>query len=473
LLSDHDPTLLEVKSDGIQLDSLWSIPMSATLALNPAVATGSHTQDDDPSLFRRARTWWLLLAMFLLAQENGLFTRQDSKYYSVKGNLHYESSSILLLLTIVLWLICAGLMVGYIGPTMRTMFKQKAVLAFPALAMLSLCWSDDPLVTLRKGILLCFVLFFAWFFATYYSPGDQRRLLLATGFIVALASIAMALLLPVYGIATTGEWKGVFGQKNHLGLCMFFTFSGLLFGRVANARGILKLALQALLPIGLILLSQSKTSLILSFVLIAVRVVGPLLLRARKEQLPFLLCSVFFGILIAIFMATVGWGMVLSALGRDTTLSGRTEHWVVLATFVRRHLLLGYGYRAFWTNHGDSMSIFEHVGAAMTGSDSAYVDILLQFGLLGMGLFLVVLLVSARDFLNLVRNPTVPLLAFWYAGLILAVYVGSVTEGLFPNPAGTSTFVFVVACAGLRRLTEQGRSLPQQAYRAFLKRSYA
>jgi exopolysaccharide production protein ExoQ len=446
---------------------LWSIPMSATLTLSPITAvTRSYARDDDPSLFRRPRTWWLLLALFLMAQGNGLFTRQDSKFWALKGNLHYESSPVFLLLTIALWLICAGLIVGYLGPTLRTMFKQKAVLAFPILALLSLFWSDDLPVTLRKGILLCLVSFFAWFFATYYSPGDQRRLLLATGFIVALASIAMALLLPVYGIATTGEWKGVFGQKNHLGLCMFFTFSGLLFSHVANARGLLKLGFQALLPLGLILLSQSRTSLILCFVLIAVRFVGPLLLRARKEQLPFILFSVLFGILITTFMATVGWTMVLSVLGRDTTLTGRTGHWIVLATFVRRHLLLGYGYQAFWTNHGDATSIFEKVGVAMTGADSGYVDLLLQFGVLGLGMFLIVLLVAARGFLKIARSPKVPLLAFWYAGLILAVYVGSVTEGLFPNPGGATTFVFVVACTGLRRLREQGGSLPQRTYYA-------
>jgi exopolysaccharide production protein ExoQ len=435
---------------------MWGT-MSATLTLNPTAPTTAYVQKNDPSLFHRFRTWWLLLALFLIAQENGLFTRQDSKYWALKGNSHYESSPALLLLTIALWLICVGLMFGHIRPILRTMFQQKAVLAFPILALISIGWSEDPLVTFRKGILLTLLLSFAWFVATYYSPGDQRRLLLATGFIAAVTSIAMALLLPVYGIAIGGEWKGIFGQKNHLGLCMFFTFSGLLFGRVANPRALLKLGLQSLLPIGLILLSQSKTSLILCFVLIAVRIVGPLLLRGRKEQLPFLLFSVLFGILIAIFMATVGWHMILSALGRDTTLTGRTHSWAILATFAKRHLWLGYGYQAFWTNQGDGLSAMTALGAGMTGSDSGYMDTVLQFGIVGIGMMVIILLVSARDFLTLLRRPSMPFLAFWYAGLILAVYVGSITEGLFPGAGGVSTFVFVVACAALRTLSEQNR----------------
>jgi exopolysaccharide production protein ExoQ len=261
----------------------------------------------------------------------------------------------------------------------------------------------------------------------------------------------------VYGIASTGEWKGVFGQKNHLGLCMAFAFSGLPFCGFRNGLGLLKIISLAVLPIGLIFLSHSRTSLILVAILVAVRIIGPLIVRAQREQLPFLLYSVFAGLATVGLAATVGRDTILSALGRDTTLTGRTEHWAILGTFALRHLWLGYGYQAFWTNHGDALSAMNAIGAAMTGSDSGYLDTLLQFGVVGIGMMVIVLLVSSRDFLRLLRRSSVPLLAFWYAGLILTVYVGSITEGLFPGTGGFSTFVFVVACAALRNLSEQGR----------------
>jgi len=426
--------------------------MSATLTPIPAAPAKTYAQHDDPFLFHRFRTWWLLLALFLMAQENGLFTRQDDTYWVMKGNSHLESSPVLLLLTVALWLICLGLMVTHVRPILRTMAKQKAVLAFSILALVSVSWSADPRLTLRRAVLLSLVSSFAWFFATCYSMGDQRRLLLATGVIVGLASLAMALLLPQYGIASTGEWKGVFGHKNHLGLGMFFIFSSLPFCRIANGRELLKLSLQALLPVGLILLSQSKTSLILALVLIAVRIIGPLIVRGRREQLPFMFYSLAFGLLIAALAATAGREMILSALGRDPSLTGRTEHWAVLSTFVLRHLWLGYGYQAFWTNHGDSLTAMRSIGAGMSGSDSGYVDTLLEFGVVGIVMMLILLLVSARDFLKLLRKPGVPLLAFWYVGVILAVYVGSISEGFFPVALGISTFVFVVACAGLKNL---------------------
>ncbi|MGB6689732.1 MAG: O-antigen ligase family protein [Terracidiphilus sp.] len=434
--------------------------MSATLTTvymapaSPAPA-GAALEIGDPLLFRRARTWWTLLALFLIAQENSLFTRQDRSYWSLNNlSRHYDSKPDLLWLTSVMWVICIALMIKGLGSTLRTMLRQKAVLAFAVLAFLSSLWSPDSLFTLRRAALLLLAFAFAWFFATYYSPEDQMRLLLAAGVIVALASVAMAILLPQYGIATTGEWKGVFGQKNHLGLGMFFLFSGLPFCSISSARRLLILSLQAILPIGLILLSQSMTSLVLAFVLIAVRVLGPYIARQRRDRLPFILFSLVCAILVVALVFTVGRSTVLPLLGRDATLTGRTDHWAVLLPYIADHLWLGYGYESFWTGTGDSLSVIRSAGGAMKGSDSGYVDMVLQFGLLGLGAMLILWLASVRDFLRIFRAQSIPLLAFWYAGVILATFVGFFTEGLFPGPGGVSTFVFVVACAGLKNLSD-------------------
>jgi O-antigen ligase len=392
----------------------------------------------------------------LLAQGNGLFTRQDEMYWSLKSlNRAYESSLLLLLLTVILWVSCMGLMFGHIGPTLRTMWKQKAVLAFAVLAFISTVWSQDPWLTFRKATLLFLLFAFAWFFATYYSPADQRRLLLAAGVIVAVASIAMALLLPQYGISTGGEWKGVFGHKNHMGLGIFYLFSGLPFCAFPNNRRLLTVTLQASLPIGLILLSQSKTSLILSVVLIAVRIFGPFIARGRREQLPFMIYMVVSGILCAVLALTVGRDIVLPLIGRDASFTGRTDHWAILLSYAFKHLWLGYGFHAFWTGTGDSLSVVHDIGATMKGSDSGYVDTMLQFGLLGMGMLLILLLVCVRDFARLFRHASISLMCYWYVGVIIATFVGNFTEMLSVAPDSITTFVFVLACAGLQRLSNE------------------
>ena len=429
--------------------------MSVTLAPLATAPMRAYIGNEDPFLFRRARTWWLLLALFLAAQGNGIFTlpnRPGKDLQSLSQYTDYSKTN-LFWLTALMCVICLGLLVKRIGPTLRLMLKQKAVLAFAVLAFLSTLWSQNPEFTFRKAALLFLSFSFAWYFATSYSPEDQMRLLLAAGVIVAMASIAMVVLLPQYGLDAGGEWKGVFGQKNPFGHAIVFLFSGLAFRRTSSRRRLLTIAFQAILPIGLIVLSRSKGSLILAFLLIAVRVYGPVVKHARKYELPFLLYVSVIGALVI----AMGRGIILSLLGRDSTLSGRTEEWAVLTPYALRHFWLGYGYQAFWTDQ-DSLHAMRAIGAAIHGADSGYMDTMLQFGLVGMFLWAVLLRASMRDILAVFRRASVSLAAYWYLGLILATFLGSLTEGMFPSTTGLDTFGFVIACAGLRSLATGAES---------------
>jgi exopolysaccharide production protein ExoQ len=433
-------------------------PTSATFTAVPSAATTSYAETGDPFLFKRGRTWWLLLALFLMAQGGGIF-REQTKHLTLKVLRQVSEpsdSGSLLVATIVMWVICAGLMVKHIGPTLRLMLRQKAMLAFAVLAFLSTLWSQVPLLTFRRATVLFLTMVFAWFFAKYYSPTDQMRLLLALGVIMALASIAWAILLPNYGIQPTGEWKGVFGQKNFLGSTMFFLFAGLPFCRISSGRRLLTVALQAVVPISLILLSQSRSSLILVVVLLAVRVFGPLMTRTRREAIPFMLYFVAFGMVMIATSVVV----ILPLLGRDLTLTGRTHNWAIIFPFVLKHIWLGYGYQGFWVGaSGDSGKVDSILGGGLNVADNGYLDLMLQFGLLGMGLLLVLLIVCIRDFGRLLRRSSVPLIAYWYVGLILAIFVGSVAEGMFFMPIRIIPFMFVLACAGLRTLSPEDRDV--------------
>ena len=432
-------------------------PLGATIASIRVEPPRTYAGNEDPFLFRRARTWLLLLALFFIAQANGLFTRQDNTYWSLKDlGEHYDSKPNLMWLTVLMWTICLVLMVKGIGPTFRMMLKQQAMLAFTFLAFLSAFWSQDPELTFRRAGLLFIVSAFAWFISSYYSPADQMRLLLASGVIVALACIAMALLLPQFGISSDGEWKGVFAQKNRMALGVLFLFSGLPFVAIHYGRKLLTVTLQALLPIGLILLSKSRTALILAIVLVAVRILGPFIASRRRDQLPFVLYSTVFGLPILVFVLLEGKEFVLGLLGKESTLTGRTEHWAVLMPYMGHHFWLGYGYQDFWTGSGDSLTVVKMIGGAMKGSDSGYIDMMLQFGFVGLFMLLIVLVISVRDFVRVYRQGSVPLVAYWYAGIILVTFVGSFAEILFLTSSGVTTFIFVLACAGLRSLRREG-----------------
>jgi exopolysaccharide production protein ExoQ len=424
--------------------------MSATLTAIPTGVDASRAQTGDPLLFKRTWTWWLMLALLLLADEGGIFKVAGSQGKSLANVRQYYdvSSTLLMLCSLAMCAIGSALILNRLVPTLRLMLEQKAVLAFAILAFLSVSWSQEPQFTFKMAMWLFFAFVFAWLFASCYPPADQMRLLLVAGIIIALSSTAMAILLPRYGLDLSGEWKGVLGQKNNLGHAILFLFSGLAYRPIRSSRQLWTVALLAMLALGLILMSGSKGSLVLTLLLVAVRFYGPFLKSRRRDQIPFVLFATIFTILGAVF----GREIIFSLLGRDSTLSGRTHEWSVLSFYALRHLWLGYGYQAFWTGTGDSLHAMKTVGGAMHGSDSGYLDTMLQFGLAGMVLWLVVALVTARDFAKIFRREYVPPAAYWYIGIILATFVGSFTDGFFPG-GGVPNFIFVVACAGLRSIS--------------------
>jgi exopolysaccharide production protein ExoQ len=427
--------------------------MSATLTAIPLEVAVSYTEDGDPFLFRRARTWWLLLALFIMSEANGIFTVATGQGQSLlRVRQYYDVSTPLLLLsTVALWGIVVALMVKRLRPMVQMMQNQKAILAFTILAFISTLWSQDPQITFKKAVLLFLTFAFAWFFASSYSPTDQMRVFLALGVIMGLTSIAMVILLPQYGLDMGGAWKGVFPQKNGLGSTMFLLFSGLLFCRISSRRRLHTVVLQSLFPIGLILLSRSKESFVSAAVLVAVRLYGPFVASRRRDQLPFVL----FATVASLFTVALGRGIILFLLGRDSTLSGRTDEWAILVPFAFRHFWLGYGYQAFWTGTGDSLLAMRAVGGAMRGADSGYLDTMLQFGIAGIALWLIVLLTTAKDFVRLYQGNLLSLTAYWYAGLVLAIFILNFVGSATLAPNNIAAFSFVVACAGLRNLSRE------------------
>ena len=428
--------------------------MSATMTALYAAPEATYVEQKDPFLFRRARTWWTLAAICLIADGNSFFSKQDNTYYHKSVTEEYSSDPMLRLITVAMWVICVGLIVGHIAPTLRTMLKQKPLLAVAVFAVVSTLWSQVPLLTFKKAILLFLTFAFAWFFATYYSPADQRRMLLAAGAILGFASIAWVILLPSYGIATwgevPGEWKGVFGQKNGLGIAMFAFFSILPFCPIPNGRRLLAVTFQLILPLLLIVKAHSRESLIIFGLFIGVRVLGPAIVRKRKEQLPFILYTAVSGIVGVV----LGWSIVLSFLGKGAVDSwaGRLHEWSPAVPYIFSHLWLGYGYGGFWTGEGDCLNVMRFLRVPMHGMDSGYVENMLEFGLVGMSIMLIVVLVSARDFLRLLRRPEVPLIAFWYVGFIFLTWVLAITDYTVPMFGTAPTFIFVVACCGLTNL---------------------
>jgi len=101
------------------------------------------------------------------------------------------------------------------------------------------------------------------------------------------------------------------------------------------------------LGLALLLLSQSKTSLVA--LVLGVGALGLVSLAQRGGALAVI--TVYCAVMGAAGLGFAIWQapeVLLGLLGKDATLTGRTEIWAAVMTAIHKRPLLGYGYAAVW-----------------------------------------------------------------------------------------------------------------------------
>ena len=258
----------------------------------------------------------------------------------------------------------------------------------------SFLWSDSPELTLRRVIALLGTSFFGIYLASRYTFKEQLHLLGWVMGAVIVSSFAFVLVVPDLGIATgvhAGAWRGIFTHKNGLGDRM--VFSGLTFWVLAldakRYRWVLWCCLGSTLV--LLVLSRSTGSLLsLALPLLAFPLYKALRLRAL-----FLVPCIFLIILLVVFPAGWMWfhlDDVLISLGKDPSLTGRTQIWGLVIEAIYRHPWLGYGYKTFWQGlAGESAFIWRAMGIGnlpVWHAHNGILQLFLDAGLVGVVLFL-------------------------------------------------------------------------------------
>jgi O-antigen ligase len=97
---------------------------------------------------------------------------------------------------------------------------------------------------------------------------------------------------------------------------------------------------------------------------------------------------IVFGI-VSIFTSGSKLGFFASAVGRDATLTGRTQVWASLLPVVMSRPLAGGGFGVFWTPGRQDLY-------QISGAHSGYLDVLLGLGFIGILLVSAFLLSSCR-----------------------------------------------------------------------------
>ncbi|MGA2456131.1 MAG: O-antigen ligase family protein [Terriglobales bacterium] len=266
------------------------------------------------------------------------------------------------------------------------LLSAKVALVYCAVVVLGVVWSTDLQSAITTDTSAIISTIYAIFLISKF-PSERLAVILSwVVLLLALGSAFFALILPQYGIdhfANTGAWQGVFGQKNSLGLVMVY---GITFALVLKPRSVIQRAWKLgilFFCVAEVGLSQSREAWVACAALFLVHSFLNVYSRfAPKSRGPVMFLG-FLGASAVAGIAATNWVSLLNLLGRDATLTGRTELWKAVLQECKNHLWVGYNGRGFWGT-ANATRVDAILRWPATSSHNGFLECLLQLGVVGL-----------------------------------------------------------------------------------------
>lgn len=321
------------------------------------------------------------------------------------------------------------------------------LMALLGLCFVSTLWSIDSGATLRRAVWLALNMVFGLYLAWRYDWKALLNVLAATFVILIAGSFALGVLTPSIGRMTfehPGAWSGLWTHKNTLGGIMAL---GVAIGAGAALMTPERRTLWIATSFGafaLVLLSTSKTALLASMLGLGVIALCMLLRRGPLHAL-IAGAGVLVAIVVGVGVVTLAPDLIVAALGRDLTLTGRTDIWEASARFVEASPWLGYGYYAFWLpDNGPAYWVREAVQWQVASAHSSWLETALGMGRIGVALFALQLVATLSRGASAAMRPVAGLWAPAFLAAF-ALYTLSESHALQANNLFWTIYVAVAA----------------------------
>ena len=292
------------------------------------------------------------------------------------------------LILAVSYLSVAMILVPYYEETLFVVRRNWSLVGLVLLALVSCLWAETPALVLQRSIAVFGTTLFGIALAVRLSLEDQLRLVSWVLRIIAVLSLACVLFFPSYGVSDwvkhEGEWQGIFDYKNAFGSIMALSVlvEWQLPTHTRSSKVVNRLAL--LISAVLLVFSSSITALVAligSFLFIQLYK-----LAAQRLRIPLYAIVLATLLIIAsgVTVLLVNSEKVASILGRTSDLTGRTEIWSQVMSYIPERPVLGYGYSGFWFGaSSESFAVDRAMGTRIMYSHNGYLEILLYLGAVG------------------------------------------------------------------------------------------
>ncbi len=273
------------------------------------------------------------------------------------------------------------------------------IVAFIALATLSVLWADDRGLAVRRIFVFLTLCYAAWALARSWS---LETILLFT-LIGCLATLCASLGLEImrgafHPVDGTYRLAGLTHPNNHAQEAAVAILSGLTLMRLDPTRR--RFYSWAIAGAGvMLLLTRSRTSLLSLGLAFAI---ATMLNVSKRRALAIGLVSLIVVLAVGVF----GASLLDSArhallMGRSqetadvTTLTGRTELWAEMFKYIAERPFIGYGYDSFWTP-AHTAYVALALGWVVPHAHNGYIEMALELGYAGVAIFVWAFMAGVR-----------------------------------------------------------------------------
>jgi exopolysaccharide production protein ExoQ len=321
-------------------------------------------------------------------------------------------------------------------------------------------WGVDPDVTMRRTFLALFISG-SIITGTLAATDIDRMLRLA--FWMFCVVIAMCAFMVLTRPPTELGHAAIYPHKNYFGAITAIT-SIIAMYQVGNGTKWSRPAAIAVLLccVWFLLEARSKTSLAFAFMAPVIGFGTAFLARYGRVS-PALTLA---GVAVATYLvyatghAAQLWDFhdFAATIFGDPTLTQRTDIWAFAVKMIEQRPWLGHGYEAFWGASLDSPSVREGPGfvAQMPHAHNGYIDLVLQTGYVGLGLFLL-LLFTTLHFCGRVATRSLGLATFILSALVFCILYNFLETTWFRS-FSLKAMIFILATAIAARTPDDSRA---------------
>lgn len=336
--------------------------------------------------------------------------------------------------------------------------KDNSVICFTYIFLfISTLWTDEPFIAFKRWVRIAGTIPIALVFLTEKKPfASFESALRRCAYVLIPFSIVLIKYFPYIGVAY-GRWDGklmwigVGMQKNGFGAFCAISFIFMLWTIIRDLRAgklftnkcmfftdvfVSGIALFIVIGPG-----DGRSATALSVTILGIMIL--VLLYRMKNIIIWVAEHVKLVIVTLVVMFTFFIQIILpelsSILGRDVSLTGRTDIWQAALSAARVHPILGYGYGGFWGLPDNPVTAICDVKSAHNG----YLDVYLEVGTFGL-LFLIIFLLSCCTKVKNAFDYSTDWGIFGFSMLIMLLIM-NYTESFFFQTGYTWTSIMCLA----------------------------